>query len=179
MLAPGRRARAAEEARAVVQSRLRELPVIHILVFGMMLILRPAVLGSLSVPIVAPFAALAAALAGMSLLLATRRFSLRSLRWLDLAMSLALAAVLVAYESQAIAGPLLQVDRIKAEKIMKNVILLLSFLMLIDAIYVPRGGGRPRSSRASWRWCRWGRWQARRWPGPSRSSGSASSGPTG
>jgi eukaryotic-like serine/threonine-protein kinase len=46
------------------------------------------------------------------------------------------------YESHAIIGPFLQVDRIRAEKIMKNVILLVSLVMLIDAIYVPKGWRR-------------------------------------
>ena len=36
--------RSEEETRSVVQSRLRELPLIYVLIFGMMLLLRPVVL---------------------------------------------------------------------------------------------------------------------------------------
>ena len=36
--------RSDEETRAIVQSRLRELPIIYVLIFGMMLVMRPAVL---------------------------------------------------------------------------------------------------------------------------------------
>ena len=57
-------------------------------------------------------------------------------------MTVALAGLLVVYECRAIIGPFLQEDRIRAEKIMKNVILLVSLLMLIDAIYVPKGWRR-------------------------------------
>ena len=57
-------------------------------------------------------------------------------------MTVALAGLLVVYECRAIIGPSLEADRIMAEKIMKNVILLVSLLMLIDAIYVPKGWRR-------------------------------------
>jgi eukaryotic-like serine/threonine-protein kinase len=56
-------------------------------------------------------------------------------------MTAALAALLVIYECRAIISPSLE-DRILAEKIMKNVILLLSLLMVIDAIFVPKGWRR-------------------------------------
>ena len=141
-IASGRRQRSEEETRAVIQSRLRELPLIYVLIFGMMLLLRPVVLSSLSMAILAPFGIVAATFAGIAILLSARRFSLAWLRRIELVMTVGLAVLLVVYEGRAIIGPFLQVDRIRAEKIMKNVILLVSLLMLIDAIYVPKGWRR-------------------------------------
>ena len=92
--------------------------------------------------ILAPFGIVAATFAGIAILLSARRFSLAWLWWIELVMTVGLAVLLVVYEGHAIIGPFLQVDRIRAEKIMKNVILLVSLVMLIDAIYVPKGWRR-------------------------------------
>ena len=56
-------------------------------------------------------------------------------------MTAALGVLMVVYECRAIVNPVAE-DRIVAEKIMKNVILLLSLLMMIDAIYVPKSWRR-------------------------------------
>jgi eukaryotic-like serine/threonine-protein kinase len=139
--------RSEEDTRSVVQARLRELPLIYVLIFGTIVLLRPVVLYSLAaanflMAILAPFGILATTFAGIAILLSARSFSLVWLRRIDLAMTVALAGLLVVYEGSAIIGPSLQVDRIIAEKVMKNVILLVSLLMLIDAIYVPKGWRR-------------------------------------
>ena len=134
--------RSEEETRSVIQSRLRELPLIYVLIFGMMLLLRPVVLSSLPMAILAPFGIVATTFAGIAILLSARSFSLAWLRRIELVMTVALAGLLVVYECRAIIGPSLQADRIMAEKIVKNVILLVSLLMLIDAIYVPKGWRR-------------------------------------
>jgi eukaryotic-like serine/threonine-protein kinase len=138
----GRRQRLQEETRAVIQSRLRELPLIYVPIFGMVLLLRPVILNSLSMAILAPFGIVAATFAGIAILLSARRFSLARLWWIELVMTVGLAVLLVVYEGHAIIGPFLHVDRIRAEKIMKNVVLLVSLVMLIDAIYVPKGWRR-------------------------------------
>ena len=138
----GRRQRSEEETRAVIQSRLRELPLFYVPIFAMMLLLRPVVLNSLSMAILAPFGILAATFAGIAILLSARRFSLAWLWRIELVMTVGLAGLLVVYEGHVIIGPFLHVDRIRAEKIMKNVILLVSLVMLIDAIYVPKGWRR-------------------------------------
>jgi len=131
-----------EETRAIIQSRLRELPLIYFLIFGMMLLLRPVVLSSLPMAILAPFGILATTFAGIAILLSARAFSIAPLRRIELVMTVALAGLLVVYECRAIIGPTLEADRILAEKMWKNVILLVSLLMLIDAIYVPKGWRR-------------------------------------
>jgi serine/threonine-protein kinase len=59
------------------------------------------------------------------------------LRKIELGMTVALAGLMVFYECRAVISPTHE-ERIIAEKIMKNVILLLSLLMVIDAIYVPK-----------------------------------------
>jgi eukaryotic-like serine/threonine-protein kinase len=134
--------RSEEETRSVVQSRLRELTLIHVLLFGIMLLLRPLVLSSLPIGMFVPFSILATSFAGIAILLSTRRFSLAWLRRIELVMTLALAGLLVLYECRFVSGPSLAEDRIRAEKIMKNVILLVSLLMLLDAIYVPKSWRR-------------------------------------
>lgn len=135
--------RLAEENRSLVQSRLRELPIIYALIFGVMLFLRPLVLGRLPTSIVLPCVIVAAVLGGVGLLLATRPFSLRALRQLEQAMMVALACLLMLYEAQAVqAPPDLGEARIMAERIMKNTILLVSLLMIIDATYVPKSWRR-------------------------------------
>ena len=138
----GRRQRSQEETRAVIQSRLRELPLIYVPIFAMMLLLRPIVLNSLSMAILAPFGMVATTFAGITIFLSARRVSLPWLWRIELIMTVMLAALLVVVESHAISGPFVPVDRIRAEKIVKNVVLLVSLVMLIDAIYVPKGWRR-------------------------------------
>jgi hypothetical protein len=137
--------RSDEETRAVVQSRLRGLPIIYVLIFGMMLLMRPIVLSvyplPLLLPLVIPFIVVSVPLIGIAFFLSARRPSLASLRKTELGMTAALAAILVIYECRAIIGPWLD-DRILAEKVMKNVILLLSLLMVLDAIYIPKSWRR-------------------------------------
>ena len=130
--------RPGEETRAIVQSRLRALPFIHILLFGMVLLVRPVLLGRSPVAILPPFGVVAAILAGVTFLLSTRALSLGWLRRIELGMTLALAALLAFYEGRAIFGPETELDRLVAERVMKNTILLVSLVMLIDAIYVPK-----------------------------------------
>ena len=134
--------RSEEEMRSVVQSRLRELTLIHVLLFGIMFLLRPLVLSSMPMVTLRPFGILATAFAGIGLLLSSRKFSLNSLWKIELIMTLALACLLITYEWRFIDSPSLGEDRVKAEKIIKNVILLVSLLMLIDAIYVPKAWRR-------------------------------------
>ncbi len=141
--------RSDEETRSVIQSRLRVLPLIYVLLFGVMLLLRPALLRSLPMAIFAPFGILATTFAGIAILLSFRSFSLAWLRRIELVMTVALAGLLVVYLSRAIIGPTLEVDRILAEKIWKNVILLVSLVMLIDAIYVPQGWRRAAITSSS------------------------------
>ncbi len=138
----GRSQRSAEETRSVMQSRIRELPLLYIPIFATIVVLRPVVLDSLPMAILAPFGIVTATFAGIAILLSARKLSLAWLWRIELFMTVLLAGLIVVYEGRAIMGPFLQVDRIRAEKVMKNVILLVSLLMLVDAIYVPKGWRR-------------------------------------
>ena len=134
--------RAAEEYRAIVQSRLRSLPLIHILIFGVVLLVRPLVLGRSFSAVVVPFGVVAAILAGIAFLLSTRAFDVRWLRRFELLMTLSLAGLMMLYEGRAIFNATRENDRLVAERVMKNTVLLISLVMLIDAIYVPKGWRR-------------------------------------
>jgi tRNA A-37 threonylcarbamoyl transferase component Bud32 len=131
-----------EETRADVQSRLRGLPLIHLLIFGAMLLLRPVVLGTVAMSILVPFGLVAASFVGVAILLSVRSLPLVWLRRIELGMTLALIGLLIVYECRAIIGPFGDVETIKAEKRIKNEILLVSLLMIIDAIYVPKNWRR-------------------------------------
>jgi hypothetical protein len=134
--------RSEEETRSVVQSRLRELPLIYLLIFGTMLLVRPVILGTVRPAIVVSFGVLAAGFAGVATLLSTRGLPLVWLRRIELGLVVALAGLMIVYEWGVVVGPVLQVDRIRAEMMMKNEVLLISLLMIIDAIYVPKGWRR-------------------------------------
>jgi len=134
--------RAEEETRSVVQSRLRTLPLIHLLIFGVVLLVRPIVLGRDPGAIVIPFGAVATTFIGIAFFLSARRFSLGRLRGIEVAMTLTLVGLLLLYEGRAIFIPSLGESRVIAERITRNTILLISLVMLIDAIYVPKSWRR-------------------------------------
>lgn len=131
-----------EELRSVFQSRLRQLPLIHISTFGMMILLRPFFLGRVSPWILAPFIVVVLGLVGVVALLSTRRVSLQGLRRIELGMVVVLAGLLLFYAARGLLTPVtddnrLRVEHISAERIMKNAILLASLLMFIHAVYIP------------------------------------------
>jgi eukaryotic-like serine/threonine-protein kinase len=132
----------ADEARSVIQARLRELPLIYVLVFGVMLFLRPVVLGLSQSSITVPFSFVAAGLVGLTVLLSVRRFSLAQLRWIELGMTGAIASLLVLHEVRTLIGRTLLEDHMFVQFIMKNVVLLTSVLMLTNGIYVPKSWRR-------------------------------------
>jgi eukaryotic-like serine/threonine-protein kinase len=104
-----------------------------------MLLVRPVVImGSVRLAILVSFGVVAAGFAGVAILLSMRRVSLVWLRRIELGMVVALAGLLIVYEWGAVVGPATLVERTKAEMMMKNQVLLISLLMIIDAIYVPK-----------------------------------------
>ena len=132
--------RSEQETRSVVQSRLRELPLIYLLIFGTMLLVRPVVImGSVRLAILVTFGVVAAGFAGVAILLSTRGVPLVWLRRIELGMTVALAGLLIVYECWAIIGPAREAERNRAVNMIKNEIALVSLLMIIDAIYVPKG----------------------------------------
>ena len=156
-IAPNTGRQTADEARAVIQLRLRELPLIYVLIFGVMLFLRPVVLGASTTSVLVAVAVVATALIGLSIVLAVRRFTLGWLRSIELAITVAVASLLVLYEFLTLISRTLEEDRLFVQLIMKNVVLLTSLLMLTDGIYVPKKLPLPRlrSWRLPWRHCHW------------------------
>ncbi len=141
-IAHARPTRSEEGTRLIVQSRLRTLPFIHILIFGMVILVRPLVLGRNPGGIVIPFGIAATILAGIGLLLSAHHFSLMWLRKIELAMTLTLVGLLTIHEGRAILGSSLGLDPLLSERITRNTILLASLVMLIDAIYIPKSWRR-------------------------------------
>ena len=90
----------ADETRAVVRTRLREMAVIYALIFGMFVILRPFLLGLPSASISTPFWGAIALLGGLAFYLSSRRpLSLARLRFLELVMVISLASFITFYQT--------------------------------------------------------------------------------
>ena len=148
-IAPTKGRQTADEARSVIQSRLRELPLIYVLIFGVMLFLRPVVLGASTTPVVVAFTVVASALIGLSIVLSFSRLSVEWLRLIELGITAAVASLLIFYEFRTLIGRTLEQDRMFVQLIMKNIVLLTSLLMLTDGIYVPKSW----RARRSWLLC--------------------------
>ena len=83
----------ADETRALVRTRLREMTVIYGLIFGMFVILRPFLLGLPTASISTPFWGAIALLGGLAFYLSSRHpISLARLGFLELVMVIALAS---------------------------------------------------------------------------------------
>ncbi len=141
-IASGMGNRVADETRSLVQSRLRELPLIYVLIFGVMLFVRPVVLAVSLTAILIPLAVVCMGLLGVSILLSSRQVSIERLRIIEIGVIIALAGLLIIYESRALIDRTLLEDRMFVQLIMKNVVLLTSVLMLTDCIYVPKSWRR-------------------------------------
>ena len=146
-IAPSGSTSAGEEVRAVVRARLRELSVIYAAVFGMLLWLRPLILG-IRDPLVTTISGLAIlALVGVAALLWGRAgLSLVRLRRVELAVLGMLAAVVASYEYQLLLSRSRMGDPTTAQLVMKNVVLLVSILILTYGIYVPKSLRRAASA---------------------------------
>ena len=133
----------ADETRAVVRTRLREMAVIYALIFGMFVILRPFLLGLPSASISTPFWGAIALLGGLAFYLSNRRpMSLARLRFLELVMVIALASFITYYQTSLFLERSLGNDQTRAQLVMKNFVLLTSILILTYGIYVPKSWRR-------------------------------------
>jgi eukaryotic-like serine/threonine-protein kinase len=133
----------ADETRAVVRTRLRELTVIYSLIFGMFVILRPFLLGLPTASISTPFWGAIALLAGLAVLLSSGHpISLARLGFLELVMVIALASFTTYYQTSLFIDRSLEGDSVRAQSIMKNFVLLTSILILTYGIYVPKSWRR-------------------------------------
>jgi eukaryotic-like serine/threonine-protein kinase len=133
----------ADETRAVVRTRLREMTVIYGLIFGMFLILRPFLLGLPTASISTPFWGAIALLGALTFYLSSHtRLSLKRLRFLELMMVISLASFLAFYQARALIEFSLEGDQTRAQSVMKNFVLLTSILILTYGIYVPKSWRR-------------------------------------
>ena len=139
----------ADETRTVVRTRLREMAVIYGLIFGMFVILRPFLLGLPTATISTPFWGAIALLAGLVLYLSSPQpVSLTRLRFLELAMVIAVASFIAYYQTSLFVERSLGRDPVRAQSVMKNFVLLTSILILTYGIYVPKGWRRAASVSA-------------------------------
>ena len=133
----------ADETRALVRTRLREMTVIYGLIFGMFVILRPFLLGLPTASISTPFWGAIALLGGLAFYLSSRHpISLSRLGFLELVMVIALAIFVTYYQTSLFIERSLDNDSVRAQSIMKNFVLLTSILILTYGIYVPKSWRR-------------------------------------
>ncbi|HEX4142178.1 MAG TPA: serine/threonine-protein kinase [Pirellulales bacterium] len=134
---------AAEEYRTVVRVRLGELAVIYALLFGMVLVLRPLLLGLTDPPVATLTSVVAVLLVGAAALVAWRpAIKIEWLRAIELAMTAALAGVLVLYHYRRLIERSLAADPVTAQLVEKNAVLLFAMLILFHGIYVPKSWRR-------------------------------------
>jgi tRNA A-37 threonylcarbamoyl transferase component Bud32 len=133
----------ADETRALVRTRLREMALIYALIFGMFVILRPFLLGLPEASISTPFWGAMIVLGGLAVYLSRARpLSLARLRLLELGMVIALASFITFYQTSRFIERSVGKDPIRAQLVMKNFVLLTSILILTYGIYVPKSWRR-------------------------------------
>ncbi|HEY1785018.1 MAG TPA: serine/threonine-protein kinase [Pirellulales bacterium] len=134
---------AAEEYRTVVRARLGQLAVIYALLFGMVLVVRPLLLGLSDPPVSTLTSLLAVLLLGVAALVAWRpAIAIEWLRATELMMTAALAGLLVLYLYRRLIERSLADDPVTAQLVEKNAVLLFAMLILFHGIYVPKSWRR-------------------------------------
>jgi serine/threonine-protein kinase len=142
-IAPGTGRETISEPRAVVRARLRELPMIYILIVGMAVLWRRAVLGNEDLTLYQVDVGVILALVALIALLWSRwTVSLAWLKALELGMlgMLASRVALVQYRLMLVYS--LRDDPMLAQLAMKNVVLLNAILILTYGLYVPKSWRR-------------------------------------
>ena len=131
------------ETPSVVRARLRELPMIYILLLGMTLSWNHAVLGHDDGRLSNLNAIVILSLGGIVALLSGRLpFSMAWLKALELGMIGMLAAWVTVVQYRLILAYSLRGDTMLAQLTMKNVVMLTSILILTYGLYVPKGWRR-------------------------------------
>jgi len=131
------------EPRSVVRARLRELPMIYILMLGVAIFWRSAVLGSQYMTLYQIDAAIILALVAMIALLWSRwPIPLAWLKALELGMIGMLASRIAFTQYRMMLIYSLRGDTMMAQLTMKNVVLLISILILTYGLYVPKSWRR-------------------------------------
>ena len=131
------------EPPALVRSRLRELPVIYILMLAIAMFWRRAVLASEDLTLCRVDLAIILALVGIIALLSSRwPISLAWLKALELGMIGMLASRITFVQYRLMLLYSVREDRMMAQLTMKNVVLLTSILILTYGLYVPKSWRR-------------------------------------
>jgi serine/threonine-protein kinase len=131
------------EPPAVVRTRLRELPIIYILMLGIATFWRHAVLASQDVTLYQVDGAIILGLTGILAVLWSRRtISLTVLKALELAMIGVMASRLAFVQYRLMLTYSLGDDRMMAQLTMKNVVLLTAILIIVYGLYVPKSWRR-------------------------------------
>jgi serine/threonine-protein kinase len=131
------------EPPSLVRARLRELPVIYILILVMVAFWRRDVLGNSDLTLYYLDASVIATLGGIIALLWSQcPISLRWLRAVELGMVAMLACRLTIVQYRLILEFSLIDDRMMAQLTMKNVVLMTSILILTSGLHVPKSWRR-------------------------------------
>ena len=131
------------EPTAVVRARLRELPLIYIVMLGIALFWRLAVLASDDLTLYQVDVVIILALVGIIALLWSRwTIPLAGLKALELGMIGVMAGRLTFVQYRLMLMYSLRDDRMMAQLTMKNVVLLTSILILTYGLYVPKSWRR-------------------------------------
>jgi hypothetical protein len=131
------------EPRSVVQARLRELPVIYILMLGIAIFWRRTVLGSEDLTLYRFDVVIVMALVGIIALLSIPwRIPLALLKALELGMLGLLASRVTFVQYRLMLVYSLRDDPMMAQLTMKNVVLLTAILILTYGLYVPKSWRR-------------------------------------
>ena len=131
------------EPRSVVRARLRELPMIYILMLGIAIFWRRAVLGSEDLTLYQVDVAIILALVGIiALLWSPWPIPLAWLKALELGMIGMMAGRIAFIQYRLMLMYSLRDDKMMAQLTMKNVVLLISILILTYGLYVPKSWRR-------------------------------------
>ncbi len=143
VIADERKARPTLAARSPIRARLRELPIIHVFLLGMMLIWTHSVLGDDDALIFSVEAVAIAILGGLVALLSSRSpLSTAWLRGIELGMTAMFAALVTLIQYRLMREYSLRDDPMLAQLTLKNVVLLDCILILTSSLYVPKSWRR-------------------------------------
>ncbi len=142
-IAAGSRPQPTSAAESTVRARLRELPMIYILIVAMATFYRNVVLSDHDLLLYYLDVTVIAALGGVIALLWSRRtVPLARLRALELGMIVLLAGRVATVQYRLILESSVRGDPLLAQLTTKNIVLLTSILILTYALYVPKSWRR-------------------------------------
>lgn len=143
VIQPGEGRKVGEESTSLIRARVRELPVIYMLICGMTICWRHLMLKIADVTISAYNAAAMLALGVIAALLWSRRsLSLGRLKALEFATVAVLATMVACTQYHVMLQSSELGNTLKAQRVMKNSVLLTSILILTYGIYVPKNWRR-------------------------------------